>query len=87
MATTQSNEPDGGSPEAELVELRAAVLDDWLIVTSSVTDYLRDMTMTFSWRVTRPLRMARKYQRKAAEIGYVPASQLAAVALARRVRR
>jgi hypothetical protein len=82
-----ATDAEHGTPEQELDQLREAVLDDWLIVTSSVTDYLRDMQTTFSWRVTRPLRLVRRYQRRAGEIGVVPAGQLAAVALARKFRR
>lgn len=81
MTTTS----ESGAPEDELQQLREAVLDDWLVVTSSVTDYLRDIQQTFSWRVTRPLRRARQFQRKVGEVGVVPAGQLAAVALAKRL--
>lgn len=82
---------DQASPEAsaevELEQLREAVLDDWLVVTSSVTDYLRDIQQTFSWRVTRPLRRARLLQKKVDEVGVVPAGQLVAVTLAKRLGR
>ncbi|RKR73246.1 hypothetical protein [Frondihabitans australicus] len=83
MTTT----PERSAPEEELQQLREAVLDDWLVVTSSVTDYLRDIQQTFSWRVTRPLRRARQFQKKVDEVGVVPASQLAAVALAKKLGR
>jgi hypothetical protein len=73
--------------EADLAELREAVLDDWFRVTSSVTDAVTEIENTLSWRVTRPLRLARTLQRKASEIGVVPASQLAAVAVAKRLGR
>ncbi|WP_346233420.1 hypothetical protein [Parafrigoribacterium mesophilum] len=70
--------------EAELVELREAVLDDWIFVTSRVSGALRAMQHTLSWRITRPLRVFRKFSYKAREVGVVDAGQLAAVALARR---
>lgn len=76
-----------GTPEADLEELREAVLDDWLLVTSSVTDYLNDIQHTLSWRVTRPLRVVRVLQKRAGELGVVPTGQLAAVALAKKLRR
>lgn len=80
--------PERPNPaENDLDELREAVLDDWLRVTSSVTDAVGEMQRTLSWRVTRPLRLARLLQRKVGEIGVVPASQLAATALAQRLGR
>lgn len=86
-----SSEPDvaqaSSKADAELRELREAVLDDWLVVTTSVTGALHDIQQTVSWKVTRPLRLGRLLQRKVSEVGAVPASQLAAAALARRLGR
>ncbi|MCU1527630.1 MAG: hypothetical protein JWP75_1393 [Frondihabitans sp.] len=73
--------------DADLAELREAVLDDWLRVTSSVTDAVIEIENTLSWRVTRPLRLVRLLQRKVGEIGVIPASQLAATAVAKRLGR
>jgi phage gp36-like protein len=73
--------------DADLAELREAVLDDWLRVTSSVTDAVTEIENTLSWRVTRPLRLARILQRKVGEVGVIPASQLAATAVAKRLGR
>jgi len=96
VATTPNHEPSaqGGKTETtdltaeqELEQLRDAVLDDWLLVTSAVTDALRDMQQTLSWRVTRPLRRFRTLQRKVESVGIVPAGQLAAAELARRIGR
>ena len=73
--------------ERDLEELREAVLDDWLTVTSNVTDALRGIQQTFSWRVTRPLRAVRTVSRRAGEIGVVPTGRLVAVEVARRLGR
>jgi hypothetical protein len=81
------SQDDHSTAEQELVELREAVLDDWLTMTSNVTDALRDIQQTISWRVTRPLRAARTFSLKANDIGVVPASRLAAIEVARRLRR
>jgi hypothetical protein len=71
--------------EAELVELRQAVLEDWILVTSRAGQTQRAMERTLSWRITRPLRLVRIFSAKAKEIGLPEASQLAAVTLARRL--
>jgi hypothetical protein len=73
--------------ERDLDELRDAVLDDWLTVTSNVTDALQAIQQTVSWRVTRPLRTAKLFSNKAKEVGVVPAGRLAAVEVARRLVR
>ncbi len=73
--------------KAELDELREAVLDDWILVTTRNVDAIRAMQRTVSWRVTRPLRIFRGFQRRAADIGYVTASQLAAVRVAEKLGR
>jgi hypothetical protein len=43
------------------------------------------MENSLSWRITRPLRLARVLGRKSRELGILPTVQLAAVELARRV--
>ena len=45
---------------------------------------LASMTNTLSWRITRPLRLARTVQIKMKEIGLVRTSQLAVADLRRR---
>ncbi len=72
---------------AELDELREAVLEDWILVTTRNVDAIRAMQRTVSWRVTRPLRIFRVFQRKASEVGYVRAGQLAAVRVAEMLGR
>ncbi|GAA4686731.1 hypothetical protein [Frondihabitans cladoniiphilus] len=79
--------PQAPGAEADLAELREAVLDDWFRVTSSVTGAVQEIQATLSWRVTKPLRWARILQHRANEIGVVPAAQLAAVAVAKRLGR
>lgn len=80
-------DPQEQRAAADLDDLREALLVDWLKSTTSVTDSLHAMQQTVSWRITRPLRLVRLLQRKVTEIGVVPASQLAAGALAKRIGR
>lgn len=68
--------------QRDLDELREAVLNDWILITSRAGDALRAFQNTFSWRITRPLRVVRRFGYQAREIGFVPASQLAAARLA-----
>lgn len=85
--TSPAKKRTAAQSEAELAELRDAVLDDWLVVTTSVTGALHDIQQTVSWKVTKPLRLGRLLQKKVGEVGVVPASQLAAAAVARRLGR
>ncbi|WP_166879383.1 MULTISPECIES: hypothetical protein [unclassified Salinibacterium] len=71
--------------QRDLDELREAVLDDWVLITARGGDALRAFQNTFSWRVTRPLRVFRRFEKRVHEIGFVPSSQLAAAALARKL--
>jgi hypothetical protein len=73
--------------ERQLSELRDAVLDDWILITSHSTDALRAMQSTVSWRVTRPLRVVRTYSYKSREIGLASTGRLAAHALASKLGR
>ncbi len=73
--------------EDDLAELRQAVLDDWIVVTTRTAQELQDIQKTVSWRVTRPLRLVRRFQGTAREIGYGAALDLAAGAVARRLGR
>jgi hypothetical protein len=56
----------------------------WLKVVGEETRMLARMTSTLSWRITRPLRLARTVQIKMKEIGLVRTSQLAVADLRRR---
>lgn len=76
---------DGDRVQRDLDELREAVLDDWLVITSSGGDALSALQNSVSWRITRPLRMFRRFEKKMREVGFVPAAQLTAVSLARRL--
>lgn len=58
----------------------------WLRVVDDESRMLRDMQQTLSWRITKPLRLARKVQKKAGEVGVVEVSQLAVADLRRRFR-
>lgn len=73
--------------QAELEELREAVLTDWILVTTRNVDALRAMQQSVSWRITRPLRVLRVFQRKASDLGYIRAGQLAAARVAEKVGR
>jgi hypothetical protein len=85
---------EAGNLRAELDELREAVLEDWIVITTRNVDAIRAMQgsirameSTLSWRVTRPLRLFRSVQLRASQIGYVRASQLAAARLAEKLGR
>ncbi|WAB84024.1 hypothetical protein OVN20_00110 [Microcella daejeonensis] len=71
----------------DLEELREAVLDDWILVTTRNVDAIRSMEQTLSWRVTKPLRVLRSVQRRASDVGYVRAGQLAAARVAEKLGR
>lgn len=71
--------------EARLNELRDAVLADWVRVTADHAGALRDMQNSLSWRITRPLRLARTYQMKASEAGVLEATRIAAAMVASKV--
>jgi len=73
--------------ERELAELREAVLTDWITVASQVTDALNSMQKTLSWRITRPLRLARGLQIKVEQVGTGRAVQIARAQLATKLRR
>lgn len=78
---------DSAKLRAELEELREAVLEDWILMTTRNVDAIRAIQRTFSWRVTRPLRVFRVFQRKASDVGYIRASQLAAGRVAEKLGR
>lgn len=68
-------------------ELRQAVLDDWIVITTRTAGRVDAMTRTLSWRITAPLRLARVFQRTAKEQGFDVARDLTAAAIARRLGR
>ncbi len=72
---------------AELDELRRAVLNDWIVVTTRTAGLVEQMQSTVSWRVTKPLRVFKRFQRTATDEGLRVAIDLTAVAVARRLGR
>lgn len=75
------DEVDGNTDEqvrAQLNELREAVLHDWATVVESHAGMIRTMQQSLSWKVTRPLRLARSYQFKVREVGMLNATRIAA---------
>jgi hypothetical protein len=75
------------SADDELAELRQAVLDDWVVVTTRTSVALHSIQKTVSWRVTRPLRLVRRFQGSVNELGLAAATDLAAASVARRLGR
>lgn len=75
---------DVDDAEARLAELCDAVLSDWIRVTAEHAGALRDMQNSLSWRITRPLRLARTYQMKVSEAGVLEATRIAAAMVAAR---
>ncbi|WP_127792908.1 hypothetical protein [Agromyces sp. LHK192] len=59
-------------------------LRTWIRAVRDEDRILRDMQQTLSWRITRPLRLARVVQLKVAQVGVVRTSQLAVADLRRR---
>ena len=58
----------------------------WLTIVADESRALRDIQQTLSWRITKPLRLVRKVQKKTTEVGVVAVSQLAVADLRRRFR-
>jgi hypothetical protein len=71
----------------EYDELRQAVLDDWIVITTRTAGRVDEMKRTLSWRITAPLRLARVFQLTAREEGLSVARDLTAAAIARRFGR
>jgi len=96
--TANASEQETPEPWRQVAELQAEIdrlqreLDarstedvrTWLKVVGEETRMLTNMRNTLSWRVTRPLRLARTVQIKMREIGLVRTSQLAVADLRRR---
>lgn len=78
---------DQQSASSDLDELRDAVLDDWIVMTTMTAGALAQFQATLSWRITRPLRLIRRYQTVAQREGLMSATRLSAVAVAERLRR
>ena len=60
-------------------ELRQRILEGWTkLATSeaSVPSIVQHMESSISWRITKPLRMVRSLQMKAARVGYIRALPL-----------
>jgi hypothetical protein len=69
-------------------QLRERTLDRWIIVAKSDASMwvtLRAMQSSFSWRVTKPLRVVRSIQVRAARIGYIRAVSMSGGYLRRAV--
>lgn len=75
------------SDSDHLAELRQAVLDDWIVVTTRTAGALHAIQQTVSWRVTKPLRMVKRFQRASDEYGFGRAAELTAASVARRLGR
>lgn len=59
-------------------------VDSWLEVVGTESRILGQMHATLSWRITKPLRFARKVQLKVAQVGLARTSHLAVADLRRR---
>jgi hypothetical protein len=86
---TSENDADDSNDSAvrDLEELRSAVLEDWVVITSMTAGALAEFQSTLSWRITRPLRLFRRYQIAVERHGFREATELGAVAVAERLRR
>ena len=71
----------------QLEELRQAVLDDWIAVTTRAAGAIEEMQSTVSWRLTKPLRLVKRFQRATQADGLRVAVDLVAVSVARRLGR
>lgn len=72
--------------ERDLDDLRDAVLNDWVRITTHSAGAARAMQSSLSWRITRPLRLFRTYQFKAREVGSLEATRLALALVKDKVR-
>lgn len=63
------------------------MLEDWIVVTTRSSTAVAAMQQTLSWRITRPLRLVRRFGKVSEDIGLANAVNLAAVSVARRVGR
>lgn len=63
-----------------------AEVASWLTIVADESRALREIQQTLSWRITKPLRLVRKVQKKANEVGVYQVSQLAVADLRRRFR-
>ena len=71
----------------ELDALSNAALGDWLSAAQGHANEIEAFYGTLSWRVTKPLRIARKVQLKVGEVGVARTSQVVVAELGRRVGR
>lgn len=70
--------------QAEIDRRSSDELRAWIRAVRDEGRLVRDMQKTLSWRLTRPLRVARVLQLKVAEVGVAKTSQLAVADLRRR---
>lgn len=71
----------------ELDEYKQASLTDWMVIAHTENRILGDMQNTISWKVTKPLRAARRFQLMAAERGLGEASRAGLTYVSRRLSR
>jgi hypothetical protein len=71
---------------AELDARANTEVASWLTIVADESRALREIQQTLSWRITKPLRLVRKVQKKTTEVGVVAVSQLAVADLRRRFR-
>lgn len=78
----------GGPGDAEeLAELRQAVLDDWIAITTQTAWAVAEIKNSTSWRITKPLRMIKRFQGAMRDDGFSVATNLAISAVTRRLGR
>jgi len=73
--------------QRELDILSNTAFSDWLSATQNHANEIESFYNTLSWRVTKPLRVVRKVQLKAGEVGLARTSQVVVAELGRRVGR
>jgi len=78
--------------EAEIERLRRSndalmnqSLNTWLVVVSDEARALSQVYSTVSWRITRPLRVARTVQTKVREVGVTETAAVVAATVKRRL--
>src|SRR5690606_24560743 len=71
----------------ELDAFKEASLTDWMVIAHTENRILGDMQNTISWKVTKPLRAARRFQLMASERGLIEASRVGLTYVTRRLGR
>lgn len=86
-AELQSLRDELDAARAELSALRETSLREWVSVMDSESRVLGQVYNTFSWRVTWPLRAARRYQIAVRDHGLGAANRAAGSVVVRLLRR